>query len=794
MIKVGRLPKVVEAQTMLRALPVIPGNAKLRARLTEGIGVLVRLDRTRATAVANPDPATRARATQSIRELTDDASRLFGIEIGGITIGRVTGALDPATGTIRGSVPVTLTGVFLPGASVDSLEGDLDVSAHTGALRAPTGDVDPGLLRLAQLTPSLGLRNVRATGVQLAQGSVGDVTIERLSGTVLAGENGIRIPDLRVDGLVVQDVAIGSEHDGVRAKEVRLTGMSVDAELLFTGAGDRRRLTGAVVHSLEILSLDGAEIVHEGPRPEGSIRVRIKRGELHDIRADGVELSHGDDAWDVLAGSASVGSVVDLRYAVALATVAVKGRKAERTSIAGTLSTGKAGGRAPTLAVGYSTVGGRRYTLDVHDLIASGTTYTSPGGTLRIETATLQKAHVAGGASGIKATATVADIRVGAIRWPVGTGTLAGSGPVTVATATLAASYDATRTPAWSITEIDLTDVTASDLVYSDPPARFELGAHSGPASADAPLRAGRVRLRPAAGTYRVEDFHTDVKGRLTSSLGVEGKLGLDSADVTLTRSGHIVAVVRGGSGGVTLSGDVNARVDLTGLRGASIDIGPDEIKIGGADAGSPDGLTIDRVALMSFDLRTVLAGSTVRLRTGTSGSVTMNGVHAKARLEKWGPHDVRTGSSPFRRVVVERLDIDETVVSALQVDLPGQDLTAVMPPATASDPVTIAGLSLTRGRNSAGEFQQDFVYDMGSGAMTGSLSARALTVPLHAELGKKLSGDVLLTTGYATIDWLRTGGVRVVVNDPAVAMRTMATIPGGRVRVGKLAADELLI
>ncbi|KQY23004.1 hypothetical protein ASD16_10445 [Cellulomonas sp. Root485] len=793
-IKADTLPPAREVADQLAALKVIPGNKRLRDRLAAAHFALLALERARVTAEHGADATKRAKAAQWVRELTDDARRLLGIEIGGITLGRVTGELDPRTAELRFRVPAVLTDIALPGATIDEVSGTLEVALRTGGLRIGGADVDPAELLLAQTMPRVALTDATVKGIQLAQGSIGKVTLAKLSGTVLASENRVSIPDLAVDGLVVDDVAIGSDVDGIRAKQVSLDGLRIDAEITYRSTPKGRELTGVVLHTVRIAKLAGSHVTVDMPGKDGHVHAELVDGSLHDLRADGVELARESAGWALIAGAGSVGSV-DLRYSVVLGSLTTAKERAKATTVEGRLVTDPASsGRDPTFAFSYLTVGGRRFSLDVRNLVALGTSYRSPDGKVTITTATLKRAHVEQTKAGLTASATLEKIELGAVDWKIGTGKVVGAGPVTVRQVTVAAHQAKDR---WIVDDIDLHDVAADHLTYRDLPIEISLGRSAKPAHGDHALTVGRVHLQPAKEKVEIADIQADFSGQIRKTLSVDGHVGFTSIQLDLNRGGHLVAVVRGGSGDVKLSGDVNASAELRGLTGATIDVGPDEIRIGGLDPKDPSGLGIDHVRLASFDLKTVVGGQALRLTSKDdkgvdAGAVDLLGIHAKVRLERWGAKEVHTSTAPFKRVVVERLDIDSTMLSALKIEV-GQNWVWI-PPSPMVAPVTIRGLSLTRGMTSAGEYQKDFVYDLDTGAITGSLSALSINLPVQVALKDKLKGDLALTTGFATMDWLSTGGTRIEVRDPLVTMAKLAEIPGGRVRFGKLGADRVVL
>src|SRR4029077_5722728 len=109
----------------------------IRERLSQALDVLVALDVARGIALADASDEAKQAAAQQVRELTDQAKRLLGIEIGGLKFGRITGALDPATGTLTATVHDTeITGLAGPDFAVDKLTGSLELRLGAGQVAA----------------------------------------------------------------------------------------------------------------------------------------------------------------------------------------------------------------------------------------------------------------------------------------------------------------------------------------------------------------------------------------------------------------------------------------------------------------------------------------------------------------------------------------------------------------------------------------------------------------------------------------------------------------------------------
>ena len=259
-IKAGRLPKVTDLAARIAALPDIEGNQPIKQRLNQALFILMSLDRAKGKVIAASSEQDKLSAAQLVRELTDEAKRLLGIEIGGLRFGRITGALDPATGTLTATVnDAVLTKLAGPDFAIDELAGSLElrlgadgVSARPDQLK----DVDP--VKLAgQLTPGLGLKNVTAKGIHLAQGTIAQATIGHLTGTLKATETGFEIPDLAVDRLEIDGIAVGTPGAGIAGETVILQQLAMDIALETAKTSTGTKLTRALIKSMSIGSLGG---------------------------------------------------------------------------------------------------------------------------------------------------------------------------------------------------------------------------------------------------------------------------------------------------------------------------------------------------------------------------------------------------------------------------------------------------------------------------------------------------------------------------------------------------------
>jgi hypothetical protein len=804
-IRADKLPRVTELQDQIAALPDIEGNRPIRERLRQALDTLVALDRARATAAAGPTDAARAVAQQRIRELTDEARRLLGTEIGGLKFGRITGELDPATGTLTATVHDTeVTGLAGPGFVVDKLTGSLELRLGAGGVTARPDqlkDTDP-LKLAAQLGPSFGLRDVTATGIHLAQGSIGTAKLGHLTGSVLATDTGFEIPDLALDFLELDAIAVGVADAGITGETVRLEQVAMDVAVDLTKTSAGTKLTGAQIKSLHIGSLGGKHVVADLPNVAGGVRAELLGGELRDITATSIVFEIGSEGWAIVGGSASVGSFADFRYTLAL------GALKSRTTIKGALSTSKEGLKtgAPTIRASYARApDGRKFSLSlsVAELEALGTEISTPDGSVTIRRVTVGGKYDAT-ESGAKASATLSGLVIGPIDWKAGTGRLSGSGPITAKTITVAA-FSVPDTPphdkvpakkgGWSVTDIVITSLEGTDLRYTDPPLNMHLGRTDTPAVAGkSPLTIGRIHIQPTRDKLQIQDLSVDFGGDLKKSLHVNGHLGIDSFSMELHRDGHLVAVVKGVSANVAVSGDYTGTVDVKGFQGATIDVGPDGITIGSDDPDDPGGLRIEQVSLTSLDITSAAGGHKFRLRTQKDGRVDLLGLRAKARIDKWKAGESHASKSPWKQVALERLYIEKVNLGAFQIDLPDDDVTIVVPARSDTDPPTLHGLDLTSpiGTDPA-KLHPDFTINLETFAVEGTASVTDIALPIQAKIQNKFKGDVTLTTWTASIGFLAGGGIKIDVERPQLTMAKAAELGKDKtIRVAKFGADSL--
>ena len=799
-LRAETLLTVADVQDTIAKLPDIEGNRPIRERLTAALDALVRLDRAKGQAQAGATEEIRAAAAQQVRELTEEARRLLGVEIGGLKIGRITGDLDPSNGTIKAVVHDTeITDLAGPGFAVDKLTGSLEVGFTAGHVTARLDQLegaDPKALA-GQLAPTLGLKDVTAEGIHLPQGLIKSARLGVLRGSLQTTEKGYRVPDLSLDFLEVDGITLGVPGNGITAEMARVGEVRLGADV---EVGPKNELTKATIYSLSIGSVSGRHVVLDMPRPDGTVHAELVGGTVHDIQATNVEFDHSSDGWELIRAAGTVGSFADVRYSVLLGSL-----RSGATKVTGTLQTSREAieKARPTITASYVKADNRKISLSVADLSALGTDVTTPDGTVTIRLVTVAGQYEASDA-GAKASGTLTGLVVGPIDWRAGTGRLRGGGPLTAKQVTVAAfatpdvpakDGKPAKKGAWTVTDVVITGLEGADLRYTDPPVDMHLGRDDQPATpGEAPLRVGRIHLKPSRGTVEVANLGVDFGGDLKKGLHVNGHLGLDSLSVELNRAGHLVAVVRGVSAEATVSGDYSGTVEIKGFRGATIDVGPDGITIGSDDPTDPNGLRIAQVSAGSLDITSEAGGHKFHLTTAKGGRVDLLGIQAKVRVDKWKPGEPHKAKSPWKQIAIERLYIEEINLGGVQIDLPDDDVTIVIPARAGADPPTIRRLNLTSpiGTDPA-KLHPDFTINLETMAIEGTASVTDIALPIHARIKDKFSGDVKLTTWTSSIAFFAGGGLRVDIEHPQLTMAKAAELGKDKTfRIGKLGADSL--
>lgn len=808
-LKANAIPTVDALREELAALPVIEGNRPIRERLGKALDAVIALGAVQRRAKDAATETERFAAAQQVRELTDLAKRLLGTEVGGITFGRITGELDPQ-GTLSVSLhDIAATNIAGRGFAIDRAAGTASVGLAAGNIDAridQTKGVTPGTL-VTQLQPTFGLSGLEATGIHLPGGSIGRVGLGTLRGTLKTTPTGYSVPNLTVDRLEIGQVAMGSPGDGISAEAVAIDGLRMSIEVdVSRMPGGQTTVSAARIPSLAITRLGGTSIVMDSRDPDGSrTHVAVVRGAVHDIAGEDILFQPGSAGWELVKARVSVDRLEDVGFELAM------GALSSRTSVAGTLTTAsmRTSGK-PTIRASYvrDDKGGRTVSLKVRDLLLLGTDVTTPDGSLTVRQVKVA-ADFDSNLEGARASATLTGLVVGPIRWRVGTATLSGTGPLTAASVTVAAvqtpeipakGKKAKVPAAWSVTDLVITKLTGAGLTWTDKPLVLSLGRSDKAGMGEPPLTVGRVHLKPAKKSFELSSLAVDVEGKLRDKLDVKGSLSADFISVDVLKGDKLHAVLRGISGSATLSGDYAGTASLSGLEGVAIDVGPDAITFGSDDPAESRGLFIEQISASALDIWTVVAGRRAHLFTKppsggiAGGRIDILGLRTRGRIEKRVP-PVK-GKSPFTKLAFDNFTIERIVLDGLQVDLPDDDVSIVIPPAaTKGDETFMRALELTPPTGTDRSLlHPDFTVDLDTMKTEGTIGIAELGATVSANLKKKFSGEVRLTTGPSSLSLYAGGGMKVDVASPLVTMKKAADLGAGKsVQIGKLGAVRLV-
>ncbi len=811
--KSGELPTAAELLDRYMKLPVIPGNEPIRDQLAKAIGALVQRDAAiRITQSSSVSDAEKEAAQQRVVELTDEARRLLGITVGGIKLGRITGQLDPATGDITATLhDARVIGVKTPGFAVDMITGSLEVGLSTAGVTERPDQL--GKIRretlAGQLAPSFGLKNLSAMGIHLPTGEIGEVKVGSLTGKVKPTKDGLEIYDVVLDRVEIDSVSIGEMGNGVQAVSAVLEGIKLDVLLGFVKTSTGSELASALVKSFHIDTIGATGIVANLKTKSGPVMAVVDGGSLHDIDVKDLDIEKGAAGWDALRGSASIGSLDNLKFQ------AVIGALKSAKTISGTLTSAdvhdKEGKRVPLLTASYAKAkDGTSINLDLQNLMALNGVFTSPDGSVQLRKL-LVAASYTQTPKGASASATVTDLELGAVDWPVGDLHVTSRNALTIKKITAAATgtkKDDVKTPNlptdfdWSIDVIDLFGLESSDLRVQNYPIDLHLSTPT--TDGGPPLRIEHIHANLAKKSITVTDFNAELAGKLTYKLQAGGNVHFDSLQLDLSRAGHTVATLHGLRAGAAVLDDgsgftgiigVNKLTGGVGIEGvdARVDIGPDSILIGSEDPAIRDGLSVKAITVSSVDFagRTP-KGKHYEFKTQAGGRADLIGIKARIRIDKWQPGEKHASTSPFKSAAIEHLLIDNINVGGFEIDLPDDDISIVFEPRKGADPPTINRIEIG-GTAEDGKTKPPFTIDLSTLQYQGGVDIAGLTLPISAHVKDQFEGAVKLSTDHISLGFLAAGGVQIDIDNPALTADKHLTVPGGSALwIGKLGAKHL--
>jgi hypothetical protein len=814
-IAAARLPTATELRATLAELGS-RADPRVRSRVERALALVMENDAIRAAQDGVPGVVRSAGAIEDERQriiLNEDAARrLLGIEIEELSIGAITGELDPAAGTFSAKIhDVDAGGISAPGFVAARAHGDLE--AGVAGIGTLTGDLrTTGAKQLRRgLKAHAGL-DLTVDDVGTAYGTVGKILIAGLRGDIEELDDGVRVSNVVADRLQLDKVELGTAEAGISAITVALEGVRLDART-FTTAGN---LTGAVVTSLDITRLSATELVFDGRKADGTgLRVELHSGALLGIHAEGVKLDHNSEGWKPVQAAASIAGVQDARYDLLIGSLTGGARR--ETRIGGTLAGGSAKpppGVDAVISAKFATVGGRSFELAVSNLDALDTTVITPQGSVLLRRAgistTLKEEKGV-----LSATAHLGDINIKHVNWRAGGLQITADGAIVLHSVDVKARIEPAepdskdlerRVPRLHIDDLDINGISADDLHLVDAPLDLHLGRDK-TGHPDA-LKIKRIQLQrftlpmledgsPGAhitsGHLAISELHADFAGTLKRGVTLSGDLNADTISVDMSRGDRFVARARGL--GVRLV--VDAVGDDAGITRGTV-------AFKGVDTGnlsvSPDALVLEglRMPLITLDaLKVKNTGSLpFDLVTDPKGSVAVVNLDVAARIERWRPGEAHPATQPFRRIVLERFKIERIDVEGLQLTLPSVVITVPMLAAGgmgAPQLASLRGIVLEGPKDAPGE---GFVIVPGSSELLRGVARLDETIVprLTAAVARTLKGEVKLTTAAASIAFLERGKTIIDIAQPLLSMANAATLgsPDRTIRIEGIGAKSI--
>jgi len=507
--------------------------------------------------------------------------------------------------------------------------------------------------------------------------------------------------------------------------------------------------------------------------------------------------------------------------------------------ISGTITSAPAA-TTPVISVQTAAAGG--YSVALSHLEVQGTTRLAGGRII------LKKADISAKAqlSADLSTATVTDfdltgLELGAVDWRTEDGGHVSScGPITVARihgvpqakagqkpiATVqepgkgGASPPAVATvstAAIDIQRLDLVGIDAADLQYAGSGVNISLGSKEPHRGA---LHVQRVTLsrfhvplgddKDLSTTGHIEGVgaHAEARFKQLSPTGKALKDGLQASggldvgwlSVDLKEGGHLTTRATGVSGDVDVSGEIagfpikNGHIALSDTDTGVVDIGPEEITIGGKGHA---GLSIGKLTISSLNIAGDKAAAPLWAVDTGKGNVTLSGITVSGRLLRSSPGGTKKGAAAekapmIRQILIDSFDIAEVSAQGVTVSLNvGGYMVQVVVGAGA--PATLHHVGLQ------GNGTGPFVITPGAEhSLQGAITAKDFAAPLHAEAGKKLLGDfgkadATVQTGAISVGFMDSGSVVVDLNYPTLSsLRGSIAVAGTKVTLKELGATQL--
>ncbi len=821
----GRLPSLEELQKRLADLPPSV-NETIRGRLTD------------AVEVAKQAEALERQGGQArrVREFRERLRQLLSVEIRQLSVGPVTGRLDPATGEIKYKIAdVDARGIIGPELLIDRASGSVEAGARLTAAPGTTGTEQSLLDFAAPMHPTIGV-DLTLENVQTTLGRAAKIAIAGLRGSLEASPNRLH---LTADSIEIGGLDLGTPESSITGSNARLEGLTADVQLHITGEGDTK-MTEVLVTDLQIRQVTGNHLVYARNDGTTLLRVEATHGVLGDIRASSISYRQGASGGPKLDVQATVGTV-DVQYEVVRELLTGKGR----TSVAGTL-TGGAGTQAgpgqtpvagPALTVGFLQDGkNRTMALDTPGLLATGNKVTTQDGSVTISrlpvTTHLKVAQDEQGVAEVSGTADLNDIEIGPVNWHSGTTRLVSTGGSKVAAVHVEATYrraepakdGAPGTPAsLTVSRFGVDGVDVADLHYTDSagpsPIDLRLGSlysHPGALSIerielhdfDLPLTEDGLDLSSAAVKSDITGFHLDAR-MVYGAIRGAGEINVRRIKVGLAQGGKKATIsTTGVSAGVEVGYQDPGEPARTGRKASDPLYGLGHLNIYDAVTGeiaiTPEAIEVTGLRIPEMDV------TSLYITWGAAGYL-----HATGRAPaRGGPASVPSVSTPtpsgavyLRDIAVDakvnrvtgkielhKMTIDSIEAEGIVGELPGIGTFGLPAPVAGKPLPKLTKLTHVR---LGGPTAEGFVISRNRAGLmvAGTVHVDRATIPrLSADMKGMFKGDVALGTDAIDVDLPASGAVDIRVAGPGGKILGKAELDAATttLELGAIAADAL--
>jgi hypothetical protein len=205
----------------------------------------------------------------------------------------------------------------------------------------------------------------------------------------------------------------------------------------------------------------------------------------------------------------------------------------------------------------------------------------------------------------------------------------------------------------------------------------------------------------------------------------------------------------------------------------------------------------IDEISLDTLKISNAAPPHPFVLQIQEGGTIDVVGIDLAARLERWLPHEQHPADQPFKKTVVDRLEIMRIQSEGLTLELPDDGVVITVPitPWSGTGPMppmaTLNHIVLEGDKPGSG-----FEYVPGAaGYLKGAARLDSAFVPkLQADIKDRFSGALELRTDKASIGFLARGDTVVDIANPRARMSDPGTVgaPDKTIIVSELGAANV--